>query len=184
LELSLVFERILEGMRTTRERCFRDSWDHLSLGKSVGELLPPRDETVAVKHYHYRAVQRKLIDGYKWLAIREREHPDFIEADAQHRSLERFPPEVTLAAAIPGEPNRPEPPAPSERRVSFNASEAANYIGVSARTITNWIRDHKLMVYNESGTSYQFSLDELNAKKAVQESKKSKKAARTNETPH
>lgn len=45
---------------------------------------------------------------------------------------------------------------------------------MSDKTARNWIKDHKIGIHGERGTSYKFSLDELNAKKAVAEKKGAK----------
>ncbi len=74
--LSLVFRLLLEDMQGTRRRHIRECWDHLCLGKSVGDVLP-RGDTIEEKHRHYLIVRDKLTDGYNWMLGSVRQYPEF-----------------------------------------------------------------------------------------------------------
>jgi excisionase family DNA binding protein len=53
--------------------------------------------------------------------------------------------------------------------VWMTAAEAARYVGVTPRTIRNWItgRTGGIETFGDNGRSYRFSQAELDAKKAV-----------------
>ena len=52
--------------------------------------------------------------------------------------------------------------------VWLTATEAATYIGVTPRTVTNWLREGTLTTHDERGTRHKFSRAELDIKKAAQ----------------
>jgi len=75
----------------------------------------------------------------------------------------------------PKEPaEQPNPPPAEPGFIWLNATEAAVHMGVTPRTVRTWIIEHTIGIHGESGTKYKFSLDELNAKKAVAEKKRAK----------
>ena len=93
--LSLVFRLLLEDMQGTRRRHIRECWDHLCLGKSVGDVLP-RGDTIEEKLRHYLIVRVKLTAGYNWMLGAVRQYPEFKDGWDEFQGIRRFPPAVTL----------------------------------------------------------------------------------------
>ncbi len=52
-------------------------------------------------------------------------------------------------------------PAPSDRRLVFTSSEAADYIGVSLATIRRWTDAGHIACYRTPGGQRRFSSDQL-----------------------
>ncbi|NLS92035.1 MAG: excisionase family DNA-binding protein [Planctomycetaceae bacterium] len=131
---------VLQSLRWAEERCRRWESEWRELIRGVQAALP---ET-------WRAC-RSLDAALEWRTAT-------LDLNAITDDLRRVEGDAIRA-------NNPSRPAASDQMVIMSASEAGRYVGVTDRTIRDWIKFQGLNAENIGGYKYRFSLAELDAKR-------------------
>ena len=173
---------IVNGDRYSREQFRR-------LATEAGRRLSPGSSDPVATWLRYVREQPVTNTEYRWCGTEyDAEDPENTSVRILLGAVYEVAKASELAAASDGddtvrdaEANHPPPPNEQPKgtpalAVTLSATEAANYVGCTPKTMRAWIRDHGIDADPVDATHYKFLQHQLNTKKEAIANRKAKRS--------